>query len=61
MDVIMLHQSGFHNAVAVLGTALTKEHIPIIKKFDAKVIFTDADKALRRWRSNRLGCYLRVR
>jgi len=36
MDVVMLHQVGFHNAVAVLGTALTKEHLPIIKKTEQK-------------------------
>lgn len=46
MDVIMLHQSGFHNAVAVLGTALTKEHLPTIKKFDASAVLAfDSDKA----------------
>jgi DNA primase len=46
MDVIMLHQAGFHNAVAVLGTALTKEHLPTIKKAEAKVILAfDSDGA----------------
>ncbi len=46
MDVIMLHQAGFHNAVAVLGTALTKEHLPIIKKSEAKVTLAfDGDSA----------------
>jgi DNA primase len=28
LDVIMLHQAGFDNAVATLGTALTQEHLP---------------------------------
>lgn len=46
MDVIMLHQAGFHNAVAVLGTAMTKEHLPIIKKNEAKVTLAfDGDSA----------------
>ena len=30
MDVIALHKAGFENAVATLGTALTKEHCGII-------------------------------
>lgn len=32
VDVIMLHRAGFDNAVAVLGTALTQKHIPILKR-----------------------------
>ena len=46
MDVIMLHQAGFTNAVAVLGTALTKEHLPFIKKAEAKAVLAfDTDGA----------------
>lgn len=46
LDVIMLHQAGFSNAVATLGTALTSEHLPLIKKGDPKVILAyDGDKA----------------
>jgi len=46
MDVIMLHQGGFGHSVATLGTALTEEHIPIIKKFESKVILAyDGDNA----------------
>lgn len=46
MDVIMLHQAGFTNAVAVLGTALTKEHLPSIKKLEAKAVLAfDGDSA----------------
>ena len=46
MDVIMLHQTGFTNAVATLGTALTPHHLPILKKLDAKVIVSyDSDSA----------------
>ena len=32
MDVISLHQAGFTNAVASLGTALTSGHASLIKK-----------------------------
>jgi DNA primase len=46
MDVIMLHQAGYNTAVATLGTALTIEHLPIIKKLNAKVnILYDSDTA----------------
>jgi DNA primase len=46
MDALMLHQYGFTNAVAVLGTALTKEHIPTIKKLRCDVVLGfDADSA----------------
>jgi DNA primase len=46
LDVIMLHQAGFTNAVATLGTALTSEHLPLIRKGEPKVILAyDGDKA----------------
>jgi DNA primase len=46
LDVIMLNQVGFANSVATLGTALTSQHIPLLKKSDAKVILGyDGDKA----------------
>lgn len=46
LDVIMLHQAGFNNAVATLGTALTKEHLPLIAKGNPKVIIAyDGDSA----------------
>jgi DNA primase len=46
LDVIMLHQAGFTNSVATLGTALTSQHVPLLKKSDAKVILGyDGDKA----------------
>lgn len=48
LDVIMLHQAGFTNAVATLGTALTNEHLPILRKGEPKVIMAyDGDKAGR--------------
>ncbi|EDM23859.1 DNA primase [Caminibacter mediatlanticus TB-2] len=46
MDVIMLHQAGIENSIATLGTALTKEHLPILKKINPKVkIAYDSDLA----------------
>ena len=48
LDVVMLHQAGFDNAVATLGTALTHEHLPLLRKGDPKVIMAyDGDKAGR--------------
>ena len=46
LDVVMLHQVGFNNTVATLGTALTKEHLPLLKRGEPKVIVAyDGDKA----------------
>ncbi len=46
LDVIMLHQAGFTTAVATLGTALTSEHLPTLRKGDPKVILAyDGDQA----------------
>ena len=46
MDVIALHKSGFENAVATLGTALTKEHCGIISRYTKEVLLCyDSDEA----------------
>ncbi|MGB3961122.1 MAG: DNA primase, partial [Sulfurimonas sp.] len=46
LDVIMLHQAGFTNAVATLGTALTQEHLPLLRKGEPKIIMAyDGDNA----------------
>jgi len=46
LDVIMLHQAGFNNAVATLGTALTIEHLPLLRRGEPKIILAyDGDKA----------------
>lgn len=48
LDVIMLHQAGFDNAVATLGTALTAEHLPLLRKGEPEVVMAyDGDKAGR--------------
>ena len=38
LDVIMLHQAGFTNAVATLGTALTPEHLPLLRKGEPRIV-----------------------
>ncbi|WP_417325450.1 DNA primase [Halarcobacter sp.] len=46
LDVIMLHQAGFNTAVATLGTALTKDHLPLLRRGEPQVILAyDGDKA----------------
>ncbi|MBQ8934205.1 MAG: DNA primase [Lachnospiraceae bacterium] len=46
MDVIALHQAGFTNAVASLGTAFTENHARLLKRYTEQVILTqDSDQA----------------
>ena len=46
MDVIAIHQAGFDNAVAALGTALTAEHARMVAQYaDEVVLAYDADEA----------------
>ena len=46
MDVISLHQAGFSNAVASLGTALTSQHCLLIRRYVKEVVLTyDSDGA----------------
>ncbi len=46
LDVIMLHQAGFTNSVATLGTALTDKHVPILSRGNPKIILAyDGDQA----------------
>ncbi len=46
MDVIALHQAGFDNAVASLGTALTSGHANLLKRYTKEVYITyDSDGA----------------
>ncbi|MEM8873119.1 MAG: DNA primase [Planctomycetota bacterium] len=45
-DVVMCHQHGACNVVSVLGTALTAEHVQILRRFsDRVVLLFDADTA----------------
>ncbi|MBP1755852.1 MAG: hypothetical protein H6Q59_2250 [Firmicutes bacterium] len=46
MDVIALHQAGFTNAVAALGTAFTGFHANLLKRYTNEVLLTfDSDQA----------------
>ncbi|NBH71372.1 DNA primase [Clostridiaceae bacterium] len=46
MDVIAMHQAGFTNAVASLGTALTLRHAALLKRYTEQVVLTyDSDGA----------------
>ncbi len=45
-DAIALHQAGLTHTVATLGTALTSEHIQVLRRFAAKVVLLfDPDQA----------------
>jgi DNA primase len=45
-DAIALHQAGMTNVVATLGTALTPDHVNIIRRFATKVVLLfDPDSA----------------
>src|SRR5260221_358472 len=46
MDLVMSHQAGIENTVASSGTALTEEHLLLLKRFTDKVIMAfDGDEA----------------
>ena len=46
MDVIAMHQAGFSNAVASLGTAFTSQHAALLKRYTDQVVLTyDSDGA----------------
>ncbi|MEK7568496.1 MAG: DNA primase [Patescibacteria group bacterium] len=46
MDLILSHQAGVTNAVASSGTALTSEHLELIKRFTKNIVLAfDADSA----------------
>lgn len=49
MDVITMHQAGFTNAVAALGTAFTEGHGMLLKRYTDEVILSfDSDEAGQR-------------
>ena len=46
MDVIAMHQAGFNQAVASLGTAFTQQQSVILKRYTNEVLLTyDSDEA----------------
>ncbi len=45
-DVVLSHQAGYHNAVAVSGTALTNQHLSLLQRLSNRVVLAlDSDKA----------------
>ena len=45
-DVVMSHQAGYTNTVAVSGTALTLHHVQLLERLSTKVVLAlDSDKA----------------
>jgi DNA primase len=45
-DVVMAHQAGYANAVAVSGTALTLHHVQLLERLSDRVVLAlDADRA----------------
>lgn len=45
-DVVMCHQAGYNNTVAVSGTALTLHHVQLLERMSDKVVLAlDADRA----------------
>lgn len=58
MDVIALHQAGFTNAVACLGTALTKEQANLLSRYaDTIILSYDADEAGQKATPRALGIF----
>ena len=46
IDVLLAHQAGFTNAVALSGTALTSRHLGLMKRFSENLMLVlDADPA----------------
>ena len=49
IDVVTLHQFGFDNAVASLGTSLTEEQVSLLSRYTEQVVLTyDTDEAGQR-------------
>ena len=58
MDVIALHQAGFANAVAGLGTALTSEQAQLLSRYASEIMIAyDADEAGQKAATRALGIF----
>lgn len=45
-DLVLAHQAGFTNAVAISGTALTEQHVELISRLSSRAVLAlDADRA----------------
>ena len=61
MDVIALHQAGFENAVATLGTSLTSEQSRLISQYASQVILSyDSDEAGQKATRRAIGLFDQV-
>ncbi len=61
MDVIAMHQAGFKNAVATLGTALTPEQSRLIARYAQDIIVSyDADEAGQKAAQRSIGLLTQV-
>jgi DNA primase len=47
MDAIAVHEGGFYNTVATLGTALTTQHVALLRRLSPKIVYLcfDGDSA----------------
>ncbi len=58
MDVIALHQAGFTNAIACLGTALTKEQANLLSRYAKEVLISyDSDEAGQKATERAIGIF----
>ena len=56
MDVIALHQAGFTNAVAALGTSFTADHARLMSRYtDEAILIFDADAAGQKGAQRAIG------
>ena len=58
IDVVMLHQAGFTNAVAALGTALTQEQAQVLSRYASEILLCyDSDEAGQKAVQKALGIF----
>lgn len=58
IDVVMLHQAGFTNAVAALGTALTQDQAQVLSRYASEILICyDSDEAGQKAVQKALGIF----
>ncbi len=61
IDVVSLHDAGFENAVASLGTALTDEQARVMAKYTKQIVLAyDSDEAGQRATHRAMGIFAKV-
>lgn len=61
IDVVMLHQAGFDNAVAALGTALTEDQAQLLSRYTGEILLCyDNDEAGAKAVEKALGIFART-